>query len=108
MRPLKLPAGVELPAVAKKPGARFVDLNRDGHDDLIVSNPTEYGVYLYNPVEKKNVQWDVGWTQVLREGKAGDANSLPLIVRADGTDNGVWFKDGAMWVQNEDTAALPD
>ncbi|MDZ4289980.1 MAG: PVC-type heme-binding CxxCH protein, partial [Prosthecobacter sp.] len=103
----KLP-DTPLPAIAKGGGARFVDLNSDGHDDLVVSNAREYGVYLYNPVEKKNVQWEVGWTQVMREGKAGDANSIPLIVRADGTDNGVWFKHGAMWVQNEDTNALPD
>lgn len=97
-----------LPELARHGGVRFVDLNADGHDDLVVSNPQGYGVYLFNPVEKKNVQWEVGWTNVLREGRAGDANSLPLIVRADGTDNGVWFKHGAMWVQNEDTAALPD
>lgn len=104
---LKLPHA-PLPELAKQPGTRFVDLNADGYDDLIVSNAREYGIYLFNPVEKKNVQWDLGWTHVMREGKAGDANSIPMIVRADGTDNGVWFKHGAMWVQNEDTAALPD
>ncbi len=100
--------GVPLPDKAQGPGAWFVDLNGDGYDDLVVSNAREYGIYLYNPVEKKNVQWSLGWTNVLREGVAGDANSLPMIVRADGTNNGVWFKDGAMWVQNEDTNALPD
>lgn len=98
----------ELPELAKHGGWRLVDLNADGHEDLVVSNPVGYGVYLFNVEEKKNVDWKVGWTQVLREGKPGDANSLPLIVRADGSDNGVWFKHGAMWVQNEDTHALPD
>ena len=29
------------------------------------------------------------------------------IVRA-GTNNGVWFKNRSMWVQNEDTDKLPD
>ena len=35
--------------------------------------------------------------------------NIPMIVRG-GTNrnNGVWFKNGAMWVQNEDTAHLPD
>lgn len=86
----------------KKPGARLIDLNADGHPDVIVSNPQEYGVYLYVPKEraKKNLQWDEGWSQILREGKAGDANSLPLITRADGTDTGVTFYDNAMWIES--------
>jgi putative membrane-bound dehydrogenase-like protein len=104
---LKKPSA-PLPDLAKSGGAHFVDLNADGHEDLVVSNSEGYGVYLYNPVEKKNVQWEVGWTQVMREGKPGDANSIPMLVRADGTNNGVWFKHGAMWVQNEDTFRLPD
>ncbi len=78
-----------IPELAKQGGTLFVDLNADGHEDLVVSNPQGYAVYLFNPVEKKNVQWARGWSNVLREGKAGDANSLPLI--AEGT-----FKDGAL------------
>lgn len=105
--PTRLP-DAPLPELAKQAGARLVDLNADGYDDIVVSNAREYGVFLFNPVEKKNVQWDFGWTHVMREGKAGDAHSIPMITRADGTDNGVWFKHGAMWLQNEDTAALPD
>ncbi len=89
-------------------GAGFVDLNGDGYDDIVFSNAERYGVYLFNPVEKKNVDWRLGWTFVMREGKAGDANSIPPIVRADGSSNGVTFKDGAMWVTNEDTAKLPN
>ncbi|MDB6120299.1 MAG: hypothetical protein JWO08_4080 [Verrucomicrobiaceae bacterium] len=97
-----------LPEKAKGPGTVFVDLNGDGFEDIVVSNSKEYGIYLYNPVEKKSVQWAKGWSNVLREGVAGDANSIPQIVRADGSNNGAWFNDGAMWVQNEDTFALPD
>ena len=80
-------------------GVRFVDLNGDGHEDIVLSNTREYGVFLFVPKEraKKGLQWDEGWSQVMREGKAGDANSLPLIVRADGSDTGVSFHDGAMW-----------
>jgi len=80
-------------------GVRFVDLNGDGHEDIVLSNAREYGVFLFVPKEraKKNLQWNEGWSQVMREGKAGDTNSLPLVVRADGSDNGVSFHDGAMW-----------
>jgi putative membrane-bound dehydrogenase-like protein len=109
------PLGFELPdgvrmydEKGRDNGVRFIDLNGDGYEDLVFSNSEGYGVYLYNPIEKKNVDWKLGWTFMMREGKAGDANSIPPIVRADGTSNGVWFKHGAMWVQNEDTSALPD
>lgn len=103
-----LPEGVKLlDAQERDNGVRFVDLNGDGHEDIVFSNAERYGVYIYNPTEKKNVDWRVGWTFVMREGKAGDANSIPQIVRADGTNNGVWFKHGSMWVQNEDTDKLP-
>ena len=103
-----MPPGVTLlDAQGRDNGVRFVDLNGDGHDDIVFSNADKYGVYVFNPTEKKNVDWRVGWTFVMREGKAGDANSIPQIIRADGSDNGVWFKHGSMWVQNEDTAKLP-
>ncbi len=103
-----LPDGVTVKdAQGRDNGVRFVDLNGDGHDDLVFSNAERYGVYLYNPTEKKNVDWRVGWTFVMREGKAGDAHAIPPVVRADGSDNGVAFRDGAMWVKNESTAGLP-
>ena len=87
-----------LPERAKGPGVWFVDLNGDGFDDIVVSNANEYGVYLYNPVEKKNLQWFLGWTNVLREGAAGDGNSIPMLADAEGKNTGVWFADEAMWV----------
>ncbi|MCB1277664.1 PVC-type heme-binding CxxCH protein [Prosthecobacter sp.] len=82
-------------------GAWFVDINGDDYEDIIVSNPREYGVFVFVPKEreKKNLQWNEGWSQVMREGKAGDANSLPLIVDSNGRDQGVTFHDGAMWVE---------
>lgn len=88
-------------ARAANSGALFVDINGDGHEDIIVSNAREYGVFLFVPKERerKNLQWNEGWSQVMREGKAGDANSLPLIVDANGREQGVTFHDGAMWIE---------
>ena len=37
---------------------------------------------------------------------ADRAASLPMIVRADGTNNGAWFRHRDMWVQNEDTGGV--
>jgi hypothetical protein len=28
------------------------------------------------------------------------------LVRADGTNNGVWFKGGQIWLQNEETGGV--
>ena len=77
-------------------GVRFVDLNGDGHDDIVFSNPRRYGIYLFNPTEKKNVDWRVGWTFLMREGIAGDANSIPPLVNVDGSAAGITFKDQKM------------
>lgn len=91
--------GHPLPDVArsKDSHALLVDLNGDGYEDIVVSNAREYAVILFVPKEraKANLQWDEGWSQVMREGKAGDANSLPII----GPDSGVSFHDEAMWIE---------
>lgn len=90
-----LPPGVSLKdAQGRDNGVRFVDLNGDGHEDIVFSNAERHGVYLYNDVERKNLGWTIGWPHVIREGPAGDANALPLTT---GTE--VEFKDGAMWVK---------
>lgn len=99
MRPYPLPEGISLKDdQGRDNGVRFADINGDGNEDIIVSNPREYGVFVFVPKEreKKNLQWNEGWTQVMREGKAGDANSLPLIVDGEGRDLGVTFRDQAM------------
>ena len=49
-----------------------------------------------------------GWSRKTLDGKQGDEKALPMIVRADGTNNGAWFKYGHMWVQNEDTVVGRD
>ena len=51
---------------------------------------------------------DGSGTRIARPSE-GVANEIPPIVRAGPhRNNGVWFRHGAMWVQNEDTADLPD
>lgn len=99
-----------LPGTAKQGGTAFVDLSGDGHLDLVVSNPQSYGVYLFVPKEraKKNLEWHEGWSQVMREGKAGDASSIPLIVDAGGKETGVKFGDGQMTAARDGkTVAIP-
>ncbi len=76
-------------------GLRFVDLDKDGYDDLIISNPSESAVRLYDD-ESHNFARPVE-----------PDGEIPLIVRG-GTNNGAWFADDHMWVQNEDTNRLPD
>jgi putative membrane-bound dehydrogenase-like protein len=90
-----LPPGVSLQdATGQDNGVRFVDLNGDGFDDIVFSNAERYGVYLYNDVERKNLGWTIGWPHIIRAGRAGEADALPLT-----TSPGVEFRDGAMWVK---------
>ncbi len=86
-----------LPDIAQHGGVIWADLNEDGQVDLIVSNDRGYGVFLFNPLEKKHLQWQRGWSQVLREGKPGDAHSLPLL-------NGGRFEKG--WLISADGQRL--
>ena len=96
-----LPDGVEGQA-----GLRFVDINGDGQDDIVFSNSERYGVYLFNDKEHKGLGWAIGWSGIastIREGRAGDANALPLTTVAD-----VVFKDGAMWVKGVKAMTFAD
>ncbi len=76
-------------------GVRFVDFDKDGHDDVIISNGAETAIRLYD-VDSG------GFTRMVE-----DLTNVPLIVR-NGTNNGAWFAGDHMWVQNEDTHRLPD
>ena len=84
----------ELPPLARAAaGVWKVDLDGDGHDDLVVSHEQGYGVYLFVPPDRVRVSmgWTTGWTRVMREGKPGDEQALPLL-----TGPGVTFADGVM------------
>jgi hypothetical protein len=85
-------------------GLRFVDLNGDDRDDLVVSNEAVWGVYLYQAGGPRP-----GWSQRVSSGVRSDARAIPMIVRPGPyRNNGAWFHSGHLWVQNEDTARLPD
>ncbi|GIW86912.1 MAG: hypothetical protein KatS3mg108_1236 [Isosphaeraceae bacterium] len=94
-------------------GTRFVDLDRDGYDDVVFSGPTTYGIWLFDSLE-------TGWTRAVVAGSRSPDDPphgqtpLPPIVRADRVlrsgrpaQNGFWVHSGQLWWQNEDTAALP-
>ncbi len=96
-----------LPDIAQHGGVVWADLNEDGHQDLIVSNSAGYGVYLFNPVEKKHLQWSRGWSQVLREGKPGDAHSLPLLKGARFEDGKLVFANGQQPLSRDELLRVP-
>ena len=81
-------------------GLRFVDLNGDGKDDLVLSNDRDCWVRLFEGPAK-------GWSKTLLQTKAGRPDALPAIV-SEGRLNGVWFHSGAMLLANEFTAKQPD
>lgn len=95
--PFSLPAGISVDS-----GAFFVDVNEDGFDDLLISNSERSGLLLFESMK-------TGWTRVVHYDKrTGGKNDLPMIVRADGTNNGLWVHSRTLWWQNEDTAKLPN
>lgn len=82
-------------------GLRFADVNGDGRDDVIFSNAQQCGVWLFGSMSE-------GWSRPISAGMRGRDMRLPMIVRADGTNNGVWVNDRHLYVQNEDTSkAIP-
>ncbi|MCB9940075.1 MAG: c-type cytochrome [Planctomycetaceae bacterium] len=86
-------------------GLRFVDVNEDGFDDIIFSNGERYSLHLWKNEEEG---WSIKAIEGTRGKEGGIGPVIPMIVRADGTNNGAWFHSRSMWVQNEDTNRLPD
>ena len=81
-------------------GLRFVDLDGDSDDDLVLSNDRRYWVRLFESPTS-------GWPKEVTRGESGDRGALPMIVR-DGRLNGVWFHSGAMILENENTMKNKD
>ncbi|HZI30943.1 MAG TPA: PVC-type heme-binding CxxCH protein, partial [Candidatus Binatia bacterium] len=90
-------------------GLRFVDVNNDGYDDVLFSNGKSFALHLFIATPKPWLGWERGWTFKVVGGRRGDPGEIPMIVRG-GTNlnNGVWFHAKQMFVQNEETADLPD
>jgi hypothetical protein len=109
--PYALPLGTSIvDAEGRDAGLRFVDVNEDGYLDVLFSNEKEFSLHLFVAKANPRLMWEVGWNDEVFAGKRGESElNIPMIVRGGATrNNGVWFKDSTMWVQNEDTAHLPD
>ncbi len=89
-------------------GVRFIDVNGDGFDDLIQSNPEQYSLHLFIP--DTVLGFAPGWSRkVVMRKRQGQPGEIPPIVRNGARrHNGAWFHSESMWVQNEETASLPD
>lgn len=86
-------------------GLRFIDVNDDGKLDCLFSNAERYSLHLFKDMKEG---WSIKVLDEIRGDPAAKKPVIPPFIRADGTNNGVWFHSGAIWLQNEDTAKLPD
>ena len=97
--PFTLPEGATIvDAQGRDAGCRLVDVDEDGHADVVFSNPKRYSLHVF-------VSMTEGWSRKILAGKRPGHDEIPMIVRADGTNNGAWFNYRQMWVQNEDTGS---
>lgn len=95
--PFTLPGGAVIADErGRDAGCRLVDVDDDGRPDVVFSNAERYLLYRF-------VSMQEGWSRKVLAGRRSEGNRIPMIVRADGTNNGVWFNRGHMWLQNEDT-----
>ena len=108
--PYALPSGVSIvDERGRDNGLRFVDLNEDGYDDILFSNERVFALHLFIVTPKTWLGWERGWSFKVASGERGQPGAIPMIVRGGANpDNGVWFHGKQMWVQNEETAHLPD
>jgi putative membrane-bound dehydrogenase-like protein len=96
-----LPEGATIvDAAGRDNGLRFVDIDKDGREDVLFSNDERYSLHLFVST------WE-GWSQRVLSGKRGEKDALPPLVH-DGTNNGAWFHSRHLWVVNEHTDRLKD
>lgn len=101
-----LPTGVAIVnAAGGDNGLRFIDVNGDGLADALFSNAEKFSLHLF--VAKESLDTKMGWTREVVSGKRGATNEIPMIVRGGAQpNNGAWFHERELWVQNEHTASL--
>ncbi len=80
-------------------GLRFIDVNEDGRADVLFSDDYGFGLHLFGSMQS-------GWSNKVLSGDRTAAKTIPQITRA-GRNNGAWFAERHLWVQNEDTTRLP-
>ena len=100
--PHALPDGAHFAdAQGRDGGARFVDLDADGLEELVFSTDDRFGVDRFEPA--------TGWKPLreARRSSVAPADAIPPFV-VNGANNGAWFHSGHLWIQNEDTDHLPD
>ncbi|GIT13123.1 MAG: hypothetical protein CM1200mP34_5290 [Verrucomicrobiales bacterium] len=88
-------------------GTRFVDINKGRfsrcHPVQRAALFTE--IYIPQPIDG----WFPGWPREVMAGPRTDPNAIPMIVRGgEQNNNGAWFHSRHLWIQNEDTAHLPN
>ncbi len=97
-RQLKIDCPVRSPAL---PSVRFVDVDEDGYDDVVFSDRSRSGLFLFEP--------DRGWTRKVVDWRRPDeAGPLPEIDRGGYPDGGFFVHSRHLFWQNEDTAKLKD
>ncbi len=77
-----IPEGVMLiDREGRDAGLRFVDLNDDGFDDILFSNPERYAIHLWNKSVMPHLGWTRGWSQFVKAGKrTGKKGEPPSLV----------------------------
>lgn len=99
--PFGLPPKTELvDANGKDAGMRFIDVDQDGHLDVLFSNETEFSLHLFSSLMQ-------GWSRVAQQGLQADSNAIPPIVK-NGANQGAWVSRNHVWWQNEATSQMPD
>lgn len=95
--PFRLPPATSfVDDAGRDAGLRLVDIDQDGHPDVIFSDARRYSLHLFKSLAD-------GWSRQIHAADRTASDVIPMIVRHDGTNNGAWFHYGHIFVQNEDT-----